>query len=130
MNIVKWWIAPGLEGDAYADTPHLYGPALSSFNAVHVGGGEKSHEKGGIWVEEGGDEEGVKRRGEWGVPGDGKARMKWALKEENKRVWVWEFGRTYGVDFFNPYVDFGEFALRLPGFHLPIIKYWDGQGLR
>lgn len=23
-----------------------------------------------------------------------------------------------------------EFALRLPGFHLPIMKYWDGQPLR
>ena len=52
------------------------------------------------------------------------------MKDSNKEGWVWGFGKTYGVDFYNPYVDFGEFSLRLPGFHLPIMKYWDGQGLR
>jgi len=130
MNIVKWWIDPGLEGDAYADMPYLYGAALSSFNAVHAGPGELDEKKGGLWFEEGGDEEGQRKREEWGAPRDAKARMKWALDGRNKERWVWEFGRTYGVDFFNPYVDFNEFALRLPGFNLPIIKYWDGQGLR
>ncbi|KAK3313155.1 hypothetical protein B0H66DRAFT_387398 [Apodospora peruviana] len=130
MNIVKWWIDPGLDGDAYADVPHLYGPALSSFNAVHVGSGMHDEAKGGLWFEEGGDDEGLAKRKEIGAPEDAKQRMKWALKEDSKKRWVWEFGRTYGVDFFNPYIDFGEFSLRLPGFHLPIMKYWDGQGLR
>ena len=130
MNIVKWWIDPGLDGDVYADTPYLYGSALSSFNAVHAGPGEHDEEKGGLWFDEGGDEQGVSRRRKWGAPDDAKARMKWALRDENKARWVWEYGKTYGVDFFNPYIDFNEFALRLPGFHLPIIKYWDGQGLR
>ncbi len=130
MNIVKWWIDPGLEGDPYADRPYLYGPALSSFNAVHVGPGEEDEEKGGLWFEEGGDEEGMERRREIGVPDDPKQRIKWALKAGNKEKWTWEYGRTYGVDFFNPYFDFKEFAVRLPGFHLPVMKYWDGQGVR
>lgn len=130
MNIVKWWVDPGLEGDPYADVPYLYGPALSSFNAVHAGPGEHGEEKGGLWFDEGGDEHGLERRRAWGAPDDAKARMKWALRSENKASWVWEYGRTYGVDFFNPYIDFNEFALRLPGFNLPIMKYWDGQGLR
>ncbi|GAB1317743.1 F-box domain containing protein [Madurella fahalii] len=130
LNIVKWWIDPGLDGDAYADVPHLYGPALSSFNAVHVGEGENDPEKGGLWFEEGGDEDGMAWRDGIGAPSDAKARMKWALRQDSKEKWVWEYGRTYGVDFFNPYIDFNEFALRLPGFNLPIIKYWDGQGLR
>ncbi|KAH6847548.1 hypothetical protein B0I37DRAFT_354279 [Chaetomium sp. MPI-CAGE-AT-0009] len=130
MNIVKWWIDPGLEGDPYADMPYLYGPALSSFNRVHVGEGEQDESKGGLWFEEGGDEAGVEWRREIGVPDDAKQRMKWALKAENKEKWTWEYGRTYGFDFFNPYIDFNEFALRLPGFNLPIMKYWDGQGLR
>jgi hypothetical protein len=130
MNIVKWWIDPGLEGDPYADNPYLYGPALSSFNAVHVGEGEHDEEKGGLWFEEGGDEKGMEWRRSVGVPDDARQRMKWALKSGNKERWTWEFGRTYGVDFFNPYIDFNEFALRLPGFNLPIMRYWDGQGLR
>ncbi|EAQ83421.1 hypothetical protein CHGG_09825 [Chaetomium globosum CBS 148.51] len=130
MNIVKWWIDPGLEGDPYADVPYLYGPALSSFNAVHVGEGEEDEAKGGLWFEEGGDEAGKEWRKELGAPDDPKQRMKWALKTENKEKWTWEYERAYGVDFFNPYIDFNEFALRLPGFNLPIMKYWDGQGLR
>jgi hypothetical protein len=130
MNIVKWWIDPGLEGDPYADVPYLYGPALSSFNAVHVGEGEQDEAKGGLWIEEGGDEAGREWRKGIGAPDDPKQRMKWALKTENKEKWTWEYGRAYGVDFFNPYIDFNDFALRLPGFNLPIMKYWDGQGLR
>jgi hypothetical protein len=130
MNIAKWWIDPGLEGDAYADSPYLYGPALSSFNTVHIGPGSFDAEQVGLRFEEGGDEEGLQARRELGVPDDSKGRMKWALKAENKERWVWEYGRTYGVDFFNPYLDFSEFALRLPGFTLPVMNYWDGQGLR
>ncbi|KAK3940005.1 hypothetical protein QBC46DRAFT_386429 [Diplogelasinospora grovesii] len=131
MKIVKWWIDPGLEGDAYADMPYLYGPALSSFNAVHVGSGEFDEAKGGLWFEEGhSDEDGRQRRKAAGAPDDAKARMKWALRADSKQKWVWAYDQTYGVDFFNPYVDFENFALRLPGFNLPIIKYWDGQGLR
>ncbi|KAI0828103.1 DUF1769-domain-containing protein [Hypoxylon sp. FL0890] len=130
MNIVKWWIDPGLDGDAYADQPYLYGPALSSFNAIHVGQGEVDPGKGGLWFEEGGDEDGLKKRQDLGAPAMAKDRMKWALKPANKSKWVFQYGKTYCLDFFNPYLDFNEFSLRLPGFTLPIMKYWDGQSLR
>ncbi|KAK1779604.1 hypothetical protein QBC45DRAFT_441695 [Copromyces sp. CBS 386.78] len=227
MNIVKWWIDPGLEGDAYADEPFLYGPALSSFNAVRVGrGGEHDDDDDdgvGLWVEEGGsstcssdggsdredgeddeDEDdassggvdgqgsagagaGAEQKNEtekspeahpqdtgqgqgagagqqhpktnnskpstrtrtrtrthtsgkhWrdevlkgsGVGDDPKKRQKWALKEDSKKKWVWEYGRTYAVDFYNPYIDFGRCELKLPGFGVNVLRYWDGEtGLR
>ncbi|KAI1759308.1 DUF1769-domain-containing protein [Hypoxylon sp. FL1150] len=130
MNIVKWWIDPGLDGDAYADRPHLYGPALSSFNAIYVGPGEYDPEKGGLYFGEGGDEDGLKQRQALGAPETAKERMKWALKPANKDRWVFQYDKTYCLDFFNPYLDFNEFSLRLPGFTLPIMKYWDGQSLR
>ncbi|KEY65683.1 hypothetical protein S7711_07515 [Stachybotrys chartarum IBT 7711] len=130
MSIVKWWIDPGLDGDAYADRPHLYGPALSSFNAIHVGKGDHDEQKGGLWFDEGGDEEGLQTRADAGMPATSKERMRWALNEKNKEEWRFEYGKTYGLDFFNPYLDFTNLALRLPGFHLPIMRYWDGQGLR
>ncbi|KAI1771212.1 DUF1769-domain-containing protein [Hypoxylon cercidicola] len=130
MNIVKWWIDPGLDGDAYADRPHLYGPALSSFNAIHVGPGEHDPEKGGLYFNEGGDEDGQKERQAIGAPETAKDRMKWALKPASKDRWVFQYDKTYCLDFFNPYLDFNEFSLRLPGFTLPIMKYWDGQSLR
>ncbi|KAM5350598.1 hypothetical protein ACJ41O_007103 [Fusarium nematophilum] len=130
MSIVKWWIDPGLEGDAYADKPFLYGPALSSFNTIHIGSGEFDEAKGGLWFDEGGDEAGLKTREEIDAPLANKARMKWALRADSKEKWVFEYDRTYGFDFFNPYLDFANLALKLPGFQLPIMKYWDGQGLR
>ncbi|KAF4454040.1 hypothetical protein F53441_3424 [Fusarium austroafricanum] len=130
MSIVRWWIDPGLDGDAYADKPFLYGPALSSFNTIHVGKGEFDEEKGGLWFEEGGDEDGLEAREEVGAPLTSKARMKWALRADSKEKWVFEYDQTYGFDFFNPYLNFSDLALNLPGFQLPIMKYWDGQGLR
>ncbi|OHF04680.1 hypothetical protein CORC01_00151 [Colletotrichum orchidophilum] len=130
LNIVKWWIDPGLDGDAYADVPHLYGPALSSFNIIQVGPGAHDEEKGGLWFEEGGDEAGLEAREKVGAPATAKERMKWALRKDSKDKWLFEYGKTYGLDFFNPYLDFANLALRLPGFQLAIMKYWDGQGLR
>ncbi|KAH7140098.1 hypothetical protein B0J13DRAFT_61203 [Dactylonectria estremocensis] len=130
MSIVRWWIDPGLEGDAYADKPFLYGPALSSFNTIYAGSGEFDEAKGGLWFDEGGDEAGLKAREEAGAPETSKARMKWALRADSKENWVFKYGQTYGLDFFNPYLDFSNLALKLPGFQLPIMKYWDGQGLR
>lgn len=55
MKIVKWWVDPGLDGDVYAEKPYLYGPAVGSFNEVRAGEGEVVGEKGGLWVEEGGE---------------------------------------------------------------------------
>lgn len=130
MSIVKWWTDPGLDGDAYADQPYLYGPALRSFNAIHVGAGAYDDARGGLWFDEGGDECGMQTRSSLSVPGDRKARMKWALRDGSKDKWVFEYGRTYGLDFFNPYLDFCNLALRLPGFQLPIVKYLDGQSFR
>ncbi|KAF3219192.1 hypothetical protein TWF191_007987 [Orbilia oligospora] len=34
------------------------------------------------------------------------------------------------MDFYNPYLDFNEFALHLPGISIHILQYWDGQPLR
>ncbi|KAG6287611.1 hypothetical protein E4U45_008019 [Claviceps purpurea] len=130
LSIVRWWIDPGLDGDAYADKPYLYGPALSSFNSLHIGAGVFDAKKGGLWFEEGGDEDGMKARQAVGMPDDRKARMKWALREDSKSKWFFEYGKTYGLDFYNPYIDFRNLALKLPGYNLPIVKYWDGQGLR
>jgi hypothetical protein len=130
MNIVKWWIDPGLDGDPYADRPYLYGPALSSFNTVHIGPGEHDAKKGGLVFDEGGDEEGMLTRRGFGAPDGARERKKWALGDAAKATWVWEYGKTYCIDFFNAYLDFKEFAVRLPGYHVPIMKYWDGQGLR
>src|ERR1700761_6991884 len=37
LQFVKKWIDPGLDGDPYADKPYLFGPLLSSANALRIG---------------------------------------------------------------------------------------------
>ncbi|KAI9743569.1 MAG: hypothetical protein M1818_002884 [Claussenomyces sp. TS43310] len=142
MRIVKWGIDPGLDGDPYADEPYLYGPLASSINTLSVGGGGGGggSEGGkqavtvddavGLVLEEGGDAHGQALRTAKNVPETEAARRKHFLNEANRQAFDFEAGRQFGCDFFNAYLDFNDFALRLPGFTLPIMKYWDGQGLR
>jgi len=147
LGLVKYWIDPGLDGDVLSDEPYLYGPLLSSINIFRVGGkgengkeveegAEKVKSKDGseeeVVFEEGAEEDGHEVRKEFGMPKDAKQRQKWALQEENRTRFHFEEGRTYACDFFNPYLDFNEFALKL-GYGLPaisIISHWDGQPLR
>ena len=125
LGIVKWWIDPGLEGDPYADRPYMYGAALSSLNVVHVGQGEHDEAKGGLFVQEGGNAEGMEWRSKICAPETPYERMRWALHEQNKRAWVWEWGRTYAADFFNSYLDFTHFVLRLPAYNMQLIDFVD-----
>ncbi|ERT00524.1 hypothetical protein HMPREF1624_03897 [Sporothrix schenckii ATCC 58251] len=82
----------------------------------------------GLWFGEGGDAGGRAWRASIGAPGDGtgdgKVRMKWALGADAKATWRWQYGQGYGLDFYNGYLDFADLTLRLPGFHLPLLRYY------
>lgn len=111
----------------------------------------KEEEKG---IEEGGDGDGGEWRTERGVPEGADARKRWFLTKENAEGWVWERGRVYKGDFFNPYLDFNggflvffsdsenpmmsgkelmlwcvdvDFSLKLPGFSLSVLGYLGGD---
>ena len=140
FGIVKWWIDPGLEGDVYGDEPYLYGALLSSINVLRVcdkpSSGKASAEeaRGGeaVVYTEGGVGSGEEVRKEQSVPAAPAARQKFFLTEANRKNFTFEKGREYQCDFFNPYLDFNEFALKI-GYGLPnisIIGHWDGQPLR
>nr|POE87007.1 upf0590 protein [Quercus suber] len=145
MKIVTWFIDPGLYGDVHADEPYLYGPLLSSINVMRIGPkDDKAQEKieevraneDVVVLQEGADGDGEEARKSLGLPDDAAGRKKWFLDEKHQKAFTFEKGREYSNDFFNPYLDFNDFALRLPGFSLipgitiPIISYWDGQPLR
>ncbi|ELR09884.1 hypothetical protein VC83_03279 [Pseudogymnoascus destructans] len=144
FKIVKWAVDPGLEADVYADKPWLFGKFLSSIDKLWLGskngdssgspgakkGKENFDEKIGILVQEGGAADGLAYRKEKGIPDTAAARKKYFLVEGNRKGFEFEAGRPVFVDFGNPYLDFNKFALKLPGFHLPIMSYWDGQPLR
>ncbi|CAK7212235.1 hypothetical protein SCUCBS95973_001394 [Sporothrix curviconia] len=90
----------------------------------------------GLWFGEGGDAGGRAWRASIGCPGEdtdaatgeangnGRARMKWALGAAAKAQWRWQYGRGYGLDFYNGYLDFADLTLRLPGFHLALLRYY------
>ncbi|CAK1354453.1 unnamed protein product [Cercospora beticola] len=145
FKIATWFIDPGLYGDVYAEEPYLYSPLLSSMNVLRIGPkDDREQEKveetraqeATLVFEEGADGDGQEVRKTHGLPELGPARQKFFLTEQHLKDFTFEKGREYSNDFFNPYLDFNDFALRLPGFGyipgitIPIISYWDGQPLR
>ena len=142
LKIVKWWVDPGLDGDAYADKPYLYGLALSSWNILRIGDSvvEKDQlEDKNAWkipnatsfhetvVEEGAEGSGVEIRKESGLPADSAGRKKHFLTPANRDSFIFETGRLYQADFGNPYLNFNDFSMKLPGFTLNVINYVDSK---
>ena len=74
-------------------------------------------------LEEGGDGSGAELREKMGIPDVNTKRRKHFLKDETRREFTFEQGRLYTGDFFNPYIDFNKFKLRLPGFSISCIRY-------
>ncbi|KAL8716017.1 MAG: hypothetical protein Q9225_006299 [Loekoesia sp. 1 TL-2023] len=138
FGIVKWAIDPGLDGDVYADKPYLYGNALSSINILSVGPKVRENGldsvinaeagQGEEAITEGGFDGGQELRESLNIPENAAARQKWFLGGHDRlENWQWEEGRLYKADFFNPYLDFNEFALKLPGFSLKVLGYLGGE---
>ena len=57
-------------------------------------------------LEEGGPEDNAAVREELQMPGDSKSRMKYYLNAAERKNFVFEKGREYRCDFYNPYLDF------------------------
>ncbi|KXL43448.1 hypothetical protein M433DRAFT_39275, partial [Acidomyces richmondensis BFW] len=130
FRIVKEFIDPGLSMDAYADEPWLYGPSLSCWFAFHVGelypdGADFPEPDDEAVTEEGADGSGWAVREKHGLPESREKRRKFFLSAANREGFTFEKGRLYEVDFYNPYIDFANFALKLPGFSLKVMKYID-----
>jgi len=136
VKIATWLIDPGLEGDPYADKPHLYGPALSSLNVFRIGEkvSEKAceNERGKLpatvndnVIQEGADGDGETIRSELSIPADAEKRKKYFLQEKHRQGFEFEEGRVYQADFFNPYIVFNDFSVKLPGFSVSVLKYVD-----
>jgi len=134
VRIVKELIDPSIELDAYADEPWLLAPALSSFFAWRIGDKKDIDEWGPPdrlpYVEEeqplqeGADGSGADVRSKHSIPETADKRRRFFRKQENAAGFVFEAGRLYQGDFFNPYIDFGTGSLRLPGgFSINCLKY-------
>ncbi|KAL3494927.1 hypothetical protein BJX62DRAFT_20595 [Aspergillus germanicus] len=131
LRLVQWTIDPTLDGDAYADKPYLYSPAVATWNQFRIG---EKVQKGlpdvhDVVVEEGaegeGDDGGAGVREGKGVPGTVAERRSHFQNEGKRKEWEFEVGRVYWADFGNKYLDFNDFTLRLPGFNINALNYID-----
>ena len=131
FRIVKEFIDPSLECDAYADEPWLYGPALACWFGLRIGDkvGPKAEipqaEEAQDVLKEGADGTGVQLRQQLNLPVNNEKRRKYFNSVANRSTFTFEKDRLYHADFYNPYLDFGNFALKLPGFSIKVIKYID-----
>jgi hypothetical protein len=137
MKIVTTILDPGIYSDPYSDKPYLYGPALSSFFAFRIGE-HTSHtsvedqtttqitDSKGV-IEEGADGSGQRIRADQNIPAKVSKRRKNFLDEKKRENFIFEAGRLYHGDFFNPYLDFANFALRIPGFSISVVRYIDDK---
>ena len=130
FRIVKEFIDPGLSCDAYADEPWLYGPSLSCWFAFRIGDTVRDDQDFPAPSEqpamrEGGDGSGKEVRQQLGLPENNEKRRKHFLSASNRETMTFEKGRVYQADFYNPFIDFSNFSLKLPGFSLKVIKYVD-----
>ncbi|KAF9923961.1 hypothetical protein FBU30_005981 [Linnemannia zychae] len=57
------------------------------------------------------------------------ARRSYFSTEANLAKHRYRPDQVYGFDFFNPYINFADFTLKVPGFSMDVTRYWDGQPL-
>lgn len=117
LRLVKWTLDPSIDGDAYADQPYLFSPALATWNQFRIGeknssGGEHPKE---YVVREGADGEGEKIRVEMGIPETADARRRHFQNEGVRSEFIFEKGRTYMADFGNQFISFSGESILLSG---------------
>ena len=78
-------------------------------------------------MSEGGSGTGNDIRKKQNLPSNNEKRRKHFLSQTSRESFSFEKDRVYSFDFFNPYLDFGKFALKLPGFSIKVIKYIDDK---
>ncbi|OAL52457.1 DUF1769-domain-containing protein [Pyrenochaeta sp. DS3sAY3a] len=135
MRIVTSLLDPGLYSDPYSDEPYLYGPALSSFFALHIGETTDRvsaaqqlatlDDSAASVILEGASGSGIQIRESLSLPSGWKQRRKNFLGAAALEGFTFEKGRMYHADFFNPHLDFADFALRLPGLKISVARYVD-----
>lgn len=137
-----------MQGDLYAEKPWIYGSVLSSMNVIRVKGPSMStaSEVGTAKVVRGA-EVGVKAvedpedsvmeedmsviaSAALPIPSTAAGRKKFFLDDSKKQEVGFRKGYTYGFDFFGPWLDFNSFQVKLPGFTVNLLRYWDGQPVR
>ncbi|KAI4720970.1 hypothetical protein E4T48_02771 [Aureobasidium sp. EXF-10727] len=122
FNIVKGFVDSSLRCDPNADRPWLNGPALCSTAITFSIGPQGTCELPAVLAEGGFSDDSAIRQSH-NIPTSDSQRRKHFLDEQKRKNFVFEKGRCYAFDFHNGYIDWKNYALKLPGFSFGVLKY-------
>ncbi|KAG9946815.1 hypothetical protein KCU85_g6246, partial [Aureobasidium melanogenum] len=122
FNIVKGFVDSSLKCDPNADQPWLNGPVLCSTAITFSIGSKNTCEIPAILAEGSLSDDSAIRKSH-NIPPSESQRRKYFLDEKNRKDFVFEKGRCYAFDFHNGYIDWKNYALKLPGFSFGVLKY-------
>ena len=122
FNIVKRFVDASLQCDPDADQPWVNGPILCSSAITFSIGSKGSCELPAV-LAEGGLSDDTTIRQSLNIPTAESQRRKHFLDEQKRKDFKFEKGRCYAFDFHNGYIDWNNYALKLPGFSFGVLKY-------
>lgn len=122
FNVVKRFVDASLQCDADADQPWVNGPILCSSAITFSIGSKGSCELPAV-LAEGGLSDDATIRQSLSIPTAESQRRKHFLDEQKRKDFKFEKGRCYAFDFHNGYIDWKNYALKLPGFSFGVLKY-------
>lgn len=122
FNIVKGFVDSSLKCDPNADQPWLNGPVLCSTAITFSIGSKNTCEIPAILAEGSLSDDSAIRKSH-NIPPSESQRRKYFLDEKNRKDFVFEKGRCYAFDFHSGYIDWKNYALKLPGFSFGVLKY-------
>ncbi|CAG8543961.1 1964_t:CDS:2 [Acaulospora morrowiae] len=132
LKILKW-IDPCLETDPYCDKPWAYSPLFFTVNTLCVEHRDQEDELP-PWPSSDGRHIGESAiyDPDLKLPlfSDTSSRKKYFTTEDNRKRFGITEEQIWNFDFSNPYVDFNNISVKLPGLQLGILQYWDGQPFR
>lgn len=122
FNIVKRFVDASLQCDPDADQPWVNGPILCSSAITFSIGSKGSCELPAILAEGALSDDSAVRQSHK-IPTAESQRRKHFLDEQKRKDFTFEKGRCYSFDFHNGYIDWKNYALKLPGFSFGVLKY-------
>ena len=120
------WYDPGLSTNLYSPKPYAFSPLIVTMNQIHV-----ESTKGAVqWASPDGqtvNENITVLSGSLKTPED---RREFFKSSHNRKVVNVTSDQVWHMQFSNPYLNFNNCTIKIPGFEVDMLKYWDGQPLR
>ncbi|KAI8888155.1 hypothetical protein K501DRAFT_240829 [Backusella circina FSU 941] len=115
------WFDPGLEADLASERPFAFSPLVVTMNRLHLGVKPIKLSSAPI------QEDITLIRPDITTA---KQRQTYFTVPTNREQIQITPDQVWSMDFCNPYLDFEKCTVRIPGFEVNILRYWDGQPAR